>query len=733
MFAEISCIETRAKLLFSHLVDSRLFQAEDAGRIPFKLLSEYCDAGIWWCPVCDKLGYKDKLFTFEEIDASLKDSDAVFFGRIQAASTPGDSELTKHLKSTLGESSIQFSVVPASSSALAVTKESHERGANSRLASPATSVIATAAFTEAADESAVTVGPGVDEKQFMSDRMDICSDEVQPSSNGNKIDAIYADIVEDFLLAVGHRDQDAADAFLREKQFSVSTLQSWQQDFHIPDHELHRDGLTFLHNAWQKRQRQSPKTNIVSTQTNPSSSRMITDSVTVVANGISVSNMACSVEDCRDYNVDIIPTRGVSGSTLVTAAKMDHTYDSNLSQHSPSQSVVSFGEVSKRNPVVNSETSVSSAATVYDIDSREMPQTRSRDKNYGSLEVRTASEAANVGISERNLVSKNQLQNDYARSAARTDTTTPKQVPTAQPSTAESKDRNASAKASSRQHGQKNQFSDRLIPFKNYFAGQMEIGINDNDMDAIICTIPWDRQQSITYEDFVQFIIEAHFSNMNGSVQSNFNDTANPGQSVLTAAANVTSVDCEVTVYALDKHIRGTIHVSAGIGYEQLFFIVTESFGYQPHELEDLVLFRLSSRGWCYEICRNPTESTIVEVNLADIHEGDVIELRKHRIGSISGKFSMLTISAIDRFNESLQHKVQSLTKLYSGYRKIRGDGNCYYRSVIYGLIEQLIRTDNRKGFEVLYDIFIKMNCPAGDVLAARDLVVDRFLKASSK
>ena len=33
----------------------------------------------------------------------------------------------------------------------------------------------------------------------------------------------------------------------------------------------------------------------------------------------------------------------------------------------------------------------------------------------------------------------------------------------------------------------------------------------------------------------------------------------------------------------------------------------------------------------------------------------------------------------------------------------MRGDGNCYYRAVIFGLIEQIIRTNQRAAFRELH------------------------------
>eukprot|EP00928_Gymnodinium_smaydae_P047736 TRINITY_DN31880_c0_g1_i1.p1 TRINITY_DN31880_c0_g1~~TRINITY_DN31880_c0_g1_i1.p1 ORF type:complete len:406 (-),score=83.15 TRINITY_DN31880_c0_g1_i1:101-1318(-) len=43
------------------------------------------------------------------------------------------------------------------------------------------------------------------------------------------------------------------------------------------------------------------------------------------------------------------------------------------------------------------------------------------------------------------------------------------------------------------------------------------------------------------------------------------------------------------------------------------------------------------------------------------------------------------------RFNAGKVKKIQSLAEHYSHWRPIRGDGNCYYRSVVFGVLERLL------------------------------------------
>ncbi len=53
----------------------------------------------------------------------------------------------------------------------------------------------------------------------------------------------------------------------------------------------------------------------------------------------------------------------------------------------------------------------------------------------------------------------------------------------------------------------------------------------------------------------------------------------------------------------------------------------------------------------------------------------------------------------VGRLSKTLEHKssgVKSLQPNYPGLRTVRGDGNCYYRSVMYGLIEQIVLSSHR-------------------------------------
>jgi hypothetical protein len=58
--------------------------------------------------------------------------------------------------------------------------------------------------------------------------------------------------------------------------------------------------------------------------------------------------------------------------------------------------------------------------------------------------------------------------------------------------------------------------------------------------------------------------------------------------------------------------------------------------------------------------------------------------------------------------NSAIKKKIATLQEVYEGWRSIRGDGNCYYRAAIYGLIEQIIRSRKREKFLILREKFLE-------------------------
>lgn len=77
------------------------------------------------------------------------------------------------------------------------------------------------------------------------------------------------------------------------------------------------------------------------------------------------------------------------------------------------------------------------------------------------------------------------------------------------------------------------------------------------------------------------------------------------------------------------------------------------------------------------EICKN------VEINEP---------LEEAYPNTIGPKLPLSSMKNLFKFNKTIQTLIDSLTSQYSSWRKIRGDGNCYYRAIGLGLLEYFCR-----------------------------------------
>jgi hypothetical protein len=96
---------------------------------------------------------------------------------------------------------------------------------------------------------------------------------------------------------------------------------------------------------------------------------------------------------------------------------------------------------------------------------------------------------------------------------------------------------------------------------------------------------------------------------------------------------------------------------------------------------------------------------------------------------NIRSKMSIGSLILNYRLNECMQKKIRQLSKIYSSWRPIRGDGNCYYRAIIFGFIEQIIINDRRYILYQFIDTLLKIEFNDDD---KKDELVthDRLLKS---
>ena len=63
----------------------------------------------------------------------------------------------------------------------------------------------------------------------------------------------------------------------------------------------------------------------------------------------------------------------------------------------------------------------------------------------------------------------------------------------------------------------------------------------------------------------------------------------------------------------------------------------------------------------------------------------------KSPIANLQGRCTMGDLKEDFKYNESMKEKIEEMSVEYSGYRPIRGDGNCYYRAVSFSFLERAL------------------------------------------
>jgi hypothetical protein len=84
-----------------------------------------------------------------------------------------------------------------------------------------------------------------------------------------------------------------------------------------------------------------------------------------------------------------------------------------------------------------------------------------------------------------------------------------------------------------------------------------------------------------------------------------------------------------------------------------------------------------------------------------------IFRSNKHNVGP---KKEMRLLTQSYKNNNSMYQKFDSLCRTYFGWRSIRGDGNCYYRAIYFGLLEQIINLNAQHRVDPINDIIKTFN-----------------------
>eukprot|EP00607_Mallomonas_marina_P009645 CAMPEP_0182419612 /NCGR_PEP_ID=MMETSP1167-20130531/4026_1 /TAXON_ID=2988 /ORGANISM="Mallomonas Sp, Strain CCMP3275" /LENGTH=781 /DNA_ID=CAMNT_0024594623 /DNA_START=457 /DNA_END=2803 /DNA_ORIENTATION=- len=144
------------------------------------------------------------------------------------------------------------------------------------------------------------------------------------------------------------------------------------------------------------------------------------------------------------------------------------------------------------------------------------------------------------------------------------------------------------------------------------------------------------------------------------------------------------------------------------------------------------VLYRVDEGGWSEELCSilqdsahtapaslfphgadggmtaQNTVATVSYLTIRDLCDNDVINVRSFR-DCVGPKCRLHALAVLFKYNATAQQKVARLASVYMGYRPVKGDGNCFYRAVMFSLLEQLVGAEDRKSIRRLHQRVLKL------------------------
>lgn len=94
-----------------------------------------------------------------------------------------------------------------------------------------------------------------------------------------------------------------------------------------------------------------------------------------------------------------------------------------------------------------------------------------------------------------------------------------------------------------------------------------------------------------------------------------------------------------------------------------------------------------------YWLLTNLKADVDVEYTVDQLKDYDTLQVIYIK-DSVKPKIFLRTFKNEFKFNLAKVAKVDILEESYFAFRRVRGDGNCYYRSIIFGIIEELIKRD---------------------------------------
>ena len=171
----------------------------------------------------------------------------------------------------------------------------------------------------------------------------------------------------------------------------------------------------------------------------------------------------------------------------------------------------------------------------------------------------------------------------------------------------------------------------------------------------------------------------------------------------------------QVNLVCLESLSLVALQVDEDWSYEDLYTATLRTFGNYTDE-DHLHFHRVEITGCSTEISPYVLDASLTHViSVATLRGGDVLTIRRrgnigvYNIGALYSEFSALhLLPTIDPDDHDRLKRTASylLSQNYLAFRRIRGDGNCYYRAVIFGLLELITIHRRPERFDLLNQVF---------------------------
>jgi hypothetical protein len=150
----------------------------------------------------------------------------------------------------------------------------------------------------------------------------------------------------------------------------------------------------------------------------------------------------------------------------------------------------------------------------------------------------------------------------------------------------------------------------------------------------------------------------------------------------------------------------------------------------------DIVIYKLDQDGWEVELCdlllvdlEDPSSSSSKKtpnvpsdmVSIHDLESQDILVIRMRSLHKIGARSRLPGLGISD---PSIGKEIGKIAEIYGGFRRIGGDGNCYYRAIAYGALEAIVLSGDCSKFDLLYSIFMQVEyVVVGDQEAHEELL----------